>query len=163
MDWSQHRVRLAIIAVAVLLLMIFGVRDAQMASVSFDPGDFLLVIAIYGVPLLVFAFMVWTGRWSELKGGPNSLTTREKIALAAQVLGAVASGMFLLNLPLWMLLASHESFGAAWVFAGVLTSIVAVVCAVAGSPRLWRHAIASALLLPFWVVDLGLLAKAMMD
>ncbi|HEY2472169.1 MAG TPA: hypothetical protein VGI45_30560 [Terracidiphilus sp.] len=163
MDWSQHRARLAIIAVAVIVLMIFAIRDARMGSVSFDPGDFLIVIGIYGVPFLVFAFTVWTGRWSDLKGSLSSLTTREKIALAAETSGVAASGMFVLNLPLWTLLASHESFGASWVMAGVLMSIVTIVCALAGSPRLWRHAIASALLLPFWVVDLGLLLKAMMD
>lgn len=134
-----------------------------MASASFDPGDFLFVLAIYGIPFLVFAYMVWTGRWSELTRKKPRLTTRQMIAFGAEIAGALAAGMFLLNLPLWMLMASHESFGNAWHFAGLLTSIVALACALAGSPLLWRHAIASGLLLPFWIVNLGLFVKAMMD
>ena len=163
MDWSEHRVRLAIIAAAAVLLVTYAIRDAQMASASFDPGDFLLVLAIYGIPFLVFVFMVWAGRWSDLAARSAQRTMRQKIALAADVSGATAAVMFLLSLPLWMILATHERFGASWLLAGVLLSIVAVGCALAGSPLRWRHAIAAALLLPFWVVNVGLLAKAIMD
>ena len=85
------------------------------------------------------------------------------IALAAEFTGTIASGMCLPNLPLWAFLASHDSFGEFWFITGVLTSIVTILCALAGSPRLWRHAIASALLLPFWIVLAGLLVKATMD
>jgi hypothetical protein len=59
MSLFRHRVRLAITGIALITLFVYAVRDAQMASVSFDPGDFLLVFAIYGIPLLVFIFMVW--------------------------------------------------------------------------------------------------------
>lgn len=163
MDWSKHQAQFAIIAVAAVVLAIYAIRDAQMSSGSFDPGDLLFVLAIYGVPFLVFAFMVWTGRWSELRSSSAERTSRQKIAFVAEVMGAAASGMFLSTLPLWMLLASHESFAAPWVFTGVLAEIAAIGCALVGSPRLWGHAIAAALLLPFWVVDLGLLVKAVMD
>lgn len=163
MDWSENRGRLAIIAVAAVVLVIYAVRDAQMASVSFDPGDLRFVLAIYGIPFLVFVFMIWTGRWAELRDRSAGRTVRQQIALAAEVSGVIASGMFLLSLPLWMLLASHESFGVAWVFTGVLVTIAAIGCALVGSPRLWRHAIAAGLLLPFWIMNLALLAKAVMD
>jgi hypothetical protein len=163
MDFSEHRVRLSILAVVALLVITFGVRDAGMASDSVDPKDLLFLLAIYAIPFLVLAFMVWTGRWSELRARGAAATVREKIAVAAEICGTIASGMFLLSLPLWIWLASHESFGSAWMIAGAMTSLVAVVCAGAGSPRLWRHAIASALLIPCWFILAALLAKAMMD
>jgi hypothetical protein len=163
MNLREHRIRLSILAVMGLQLIIFAVRDAQMASDSVNPEDLLFLFAIYAIPFLIFAFMVWTGRWSELRGRSGSLTVRERIALAAEISGAIASGMFLLNLPLWILLASQESFAAAWLLSGAVLSILAALCALAGSPRLWPHTIASALLLPFWLVLAGLLAKAAMD
>jgi hypothetical protein len=163
MDISENRVRLSILAVALLLVIASAVRDARMASDFVNLDDLLFVFGIYAIPFLIFVLTVWTGRWSDLKAGSPGLTVREKISVAAEISGAIAPGMFLLNLPLWKLLASHESLGAAWLIAGVFSSILAIVCALAGSPRLWRHAIASALLIPFWVVLAGLLAKAMMD
>jgi hypothetical protein len=163
MDISENRVRLSILAVALLLVIASAVRDARMASDFVNLDDLLFVFGIYAIPFLIFVLTVWTGRWSDLKAGSPSLTVREKISVAAEISGAIAPGMLLLNLPLWKLLASHESLGAAWLIAGVFSSILAIVCALAGSPRLWRHAIASALLIPFWVVLAGLLAKAMMD
>jgi len=163
MDFSEHRVRLSILAVALLLVIASAIRDARMASDFANLDDLLFVFGIYAIPYLIFVFMVWTGRWSDLKARSRSLTMREKIAVGAEIAGAIAPGMFLLNLPLWGLLASHESFGSAWLVAGAFSSVLAILCALAGSPRLWRHAIASALLVPFWVVLAGLLAKAMMD
>jgi hypothetical protein len=163
MDFSEHRARLSILAVAALLVITFAVRDAGMASDSVNLDDLLFIFAIYAIPFLVFAFMVWTGRWSDLRARNAGATVREKIAVAAEISGTIASGMFLFTLPLWIWLASHEFFGSTWMIAGALTSMLAIVCAVAGSPRLWRHAIASGLLIPFWVTLAGLLAKAMMD
>lgn len=86
-DWSKHRAQFAIIAVAAVVLAIYAIRDAQMSSGSFDPGDLLFVLAIYGVPFLVFAFMVWTGRWSELRSSSAERTSRQKIAFVAEVMG----------------------------------------------------------------------------
>lgn len=163
MDFPEHRLRLSILTVAATLLITFAVRDAGMASDSVNLDDLLFLIAIYAIPFLIFVFMVWTGRWSNLRAGSTGLTMRDRIAVAAEISGAIASGMFLLNLPLWILLASHESIAAAWLMAGTVMSVLAVLCALSGSPRLWRHAIASALLLPFWVVLAGLLVKSMMD
>jgi len=163
MNGFRHPVRWSITGIAVSVLVIFAVRDAQMGSVSVNPGDLMFVFAIYGIPLAIFMFTIWTGRWAELRGGSAGRNIRQMIAVAAEISGAVAPGMFLLNLPLWTLLAAHESFATIWIFTGALASIVAVLCALVGSPLLWRHAIASALLLPLWFVNLGLLAKAMMD
>ena len=164
MDFSEHRARLSILAVMALIVITFAVRDAGMASDSVSLDDLLFIFAIYAVPFLVFVFMVWRGRWSDLRARKEAgATLREKIGVAAEISGTIASGMLLFSLPLWIWLASHESVGSVWVIAGALTSVLAIVCAVAGSPRLWRHAIAAALLLPFWLILAGLLAKAMMD
>lgn len=163
MDLPPHPIRWSITAIAALILVIFAIRDSQMGSASVNPEDLLFLLGIYGIPFVIFVFMVWSGRWRELRSGPENRTTRHIIALIAEIAGALAAGMFLLNLPLWVLLASGEAFGVAWMIAGLVISTVAVLCALAGSPLLWRHAIASALLLPFWVVDIGLLAKTIMD
>ena len=163
MNFSKQRMRLSILAVAAALLIVFAVRDTRMASDSVTLDDLLFLFAIYAIPFVIFSFMVWTARWSDLKLRPGTLSRREMIAAAGKISGTVASGMFLLNLPLWVLLAAHESFASGWLIAGTTISMLAILCALAGSPRLWRHAIASALLIPFWVTLAGLLAKALMD
>ena len=163
MSLFQHPVRLGIIGLAFAMLAGFAIRDAHMASDSINPADILFVVAIYGVPLLVFVFFVWTGRWGQLAGGSEPRSARQWIATASEVFGAISSGLFLLNLPLWSVLASSESLGGFWILAGVLTSVTAVVCGGLGSPRQWRHVILSALMLPCWLLLAGLLAKATMD
>ena len=163
MSLAQHPVRLGIIGLAFAMLVGFAIRDAGMASDSIDPADLLFVVAVYGVPLLVFVFFVWTGRWGQIAGGSEPRSARQRMASGSAVFGAISSGLFLLNLPLWSVLASHESLGGAWILAGVLTSVAAVVSGGFGSPRQWRHVVLSALMLPCWVLLAGLLGKATMD
>jgi hypothetical protein len=163
MSLAQHPVRLVIIGLAFAMLAGFAIRDSLMASDSIDPADLLFVVAVYGVPFLVFVFFVWTGRWGPLVGGAELRLARQRMASWSEVFGAISSGLFLLNLPLWSVLASHESLGGFWMLAGVLTSVTAVVCGGFGSPRQWRHVVLSALMLPCWVLLAGLLAKAARD
>jgi hypothetical protein len=162
-DLTRHPARLAIVGCAALMIVVFGVRDAQLGSDTVRPDDLLFLLGIYTVPFLVFVFMVWSGRWSELKRIAAPLSKQVFIGFAADVTRVISPGMFLLTLPFWGALASHESLAGAWLLAGVLSSIVAIGCTIAGSPRRWVHAIVSIAMLPCWLFVAAFLAKAAMD
>ncbi len=74
-----------------------------------------------------------------------------------------SAAMLVLLLPLWSFAIEHEKFAAAWVGAGMLMAAAATVCGIAGASRLRWPALASALLLPFWLFMAGFLLKAILD
>ena len=85
MNGFRHPVRWSITVLAVIVLVIFAVRDAQMGSASVNPGDLMLVFAIYGIPLVTFVFTIWTGSWAELRSGTAGRIIRQMIAVVAEI------------------------------------------------------------------------------
>lgn len=162
-NWIKHPVRLAVSGFAALMIAIFGAHDAQLGSGTIGLDDLLFEFGIYALPFGVFVFMVWSGKWSEWKRLAAPLPKRELIGFAAEVMGVISPGLFLLTLPVWGLLAEHESVAGAWLLGGVLSSIIALVCTITGSPRRWLPALTSILMLPCWLFQAALLAKAAMD
>ena len=161
MNVTGARIRLAIIALSAVAFLFFAIQDASKGS---DPIEGLLFeFAIYGIPLVVFAFVVWSSRWRELTSGEGAITLRSRIGLAAEVMAGLSAALFLLTLPFTAAIAEHESLGMSWIFTGFVTAILGVIGAVAGLPRRWLHAIACALLVPCWFFLAALFVKMMMD
>lgn len=160
---SNRHFRLPIVTAAALTFLIFSVRSVRLSGEPARWQGLLFVIGFFGFPLLVLVFIVWSSGWKEITGETRELSFRNRMALTAEAMGAASAALFVLLLPFWGVLVVHSSLAELWELAGVLTSLLAMACAMAGSPKRWRPAIASALLLPFWFAAAALFVKALMD
>ena len=123
--------------------------------------DFLFLLALTGVPFLIFLYNLWSWiTWSEVAAEDSR---RSGLAIQGLALGGASAAMLILLLPLWSFVIEHEKVAVFWVGAGVLMAAAATVCGIAGAPRLRRAALLSVILLPFWLFAAGLLLKAVMD
>ena len=114
--------------------------------------------AIYGIPLVVFAFGLWSRSWSY-----QTSSVRARLGLTAEIMVLISSSLFLLTLPGTSLIAEHEALGAAWIITGIVAAIAGALCSMAGLPRRWLQMVSCIALVPCWVFAAALFAKMMMD
>lgn len=154
---SAHPWRAAIVAASGVAFAASVVAQAHAPGDPPQVRDVLFLLAVFGVPFLVFVFMVWTTRWERTPG------VRPRLALIGAVTGYASAAMLLLLLPLWSVFVGRDRLAAGWVIGGLVLALVASICGMAGAPRLRRAALASVLLLPFWFFAAVLLLRAALD
>lgn len=126
-------------------------------------NDFLFLVSVFGVPFLILTFSLWSLSGHNELTPANRGSTRVRVALTGSVFGASSAALLLLLQPFWDLFVEHERVTEIWVIVGMALAVAATICGVIGLSRLRRSAIASALLLPFWLFAAGLLLKAALD
>lgn len=154
---AEHPWRAALLAASAVAVVAFGIGQAHPPGDPPQVKDILFVLAVFGVPYLVFAFIVWTARWEWRPGA------RPRLAMLGAAAGGASAAMLLLLLPLWSVLVGRDALAAGWVIGGVALGLAATVCGIGGAPKLRRPALASVLLLPFWFFAAVLLLKASLD
>ena len=158
--WLRRHRGLLVAALAVAFLG-YLVWEAHTPGEARTMPDFLFLLALTGVPFLIFLYNLWSWiTWSEVAAEDSR---RSGLAIQGLALGGASAAMLILLLPLWSFVIEHEKVAVFWVGAGVLMAAAATVCGIAGAPRLRRAALLSVILLPFWLFAAGLLLKAVMD
>lgn len=165
MNPSFRSFRKPALIVSTLVFLGYTLWAAHTPGESLTVKDFVFLLGLFGVPFLVFAYSVWL-----LSGGTELEETRSRnkarrsrVGLIGAILALLSAALLLLLEPFWISLVEHPDIGAIWVVLGMVLAVVATVCGIVGSSRLRRAALASILLLPFWVTAGGLLIKAIMD
>ncbi|HET9406576.1 MAG TPA: hypothetical protein VFO39_05025 [Candidatus Sulfotelmatobacter sp.] len=166
MNPSLRSFRKPALIVSTLVFLGYTLWAAHTPGESRTVKDFMFLLGLFGVPFLVFAYSLWllSGGASELEEtGSRNEARRSRVGLIGAILALLSAALLLLLEPFWISLVEHPDIGAIWVVLGMVLAVVATVCGIVGSSRLRRAALASILLLPFWVTAGGLLIKAIMD
>lgn len=163
------------VGVLALLFSVYVVWSAGSGLLRMAPGpaDVLFEVSIWGPPFLLLAYIArsWT-RWRKLDLPKAGSGARATIAVVGSLLAAGSAAFLILFRPLEDLLLNLAPLSfwdklspvlACWLLAGTLMSLGAVVCGIAGAPRLRRPALLSALLLPIWYAMALILIMAMHD
>lgn len=158
---ALRRHRGLIVVLAALVFLGYLIWEAHTPGEPRTMRDFLFLLAMTGVPFLLFLYHVWSWiTWGELASEDSR---RSRLAIHGSAMGGASAALLILLLPAWSFVVEHDKLAECWVGAGVLMAVAAAICGIVAAPKLRWPALSSVLLLPFWLFMAGYLVKAVMD